>query len=71
VFERLRQAGLSLVLAEQHARLALRMTDEAMALMRGRIVVHRASRALIDEPAVLEEALTVQGGDKVQGSTYA
>ena len=60
VFERLRQAGLSIVLAEQHARLALRMTDEAMALVRGRIVLHGASRTLIDDPAALEEALTVQ-----------
>jgi branched-chain amino acid transport system ATP-binding protein len=70
VFERLRHAGLSLILAEQHARLALGMTDEALALVRGRIVVHRPSRALIDDPAVLEEALTVQGG-RHQGPTYA
>ena len=70
VFERLRHAGLSLVLAEQHARLALGMTDEAVALVRGRIVVHRASRSLIDDPAELEEALTVRGEGR-QGPTYA
>jgi branched-chain amino acid transport system ATP-binding protein len=72
VFERLRREGLSLVLAEQHARLALGMTDEAMALVRGRVVVHKASKALIDDPAVLEEALTVHDGrDKLEGSSYA
>ena len=38
VFGELRRAGLSIVLAEQHARLALGMTDEAIVLVRGRIV---------------------------------
>ena len=60
VFERVRGAGLSIVLAEQHPRLALRMTDEAMVLVRGRVAVHGASRALLDDPAALEEALTVR-----------
>jgi branched-chain amino acid transport system ATP-binding protein len=60
VFERLRGAGLSIVLAEQHPRVALRMTDEAMVLVRGRVAVHGASRALLDDPAVLEAALTVR-----------
>ena len=60
VFKRLREAGLAVVLAEQHARLALEMTDEAIALVRGRVVVRRPSRALIDDPRSLEDALTVQ-----------
>jgi branched-chain amino acid transport system ATP-binding protein len=60
-FAQLRGAGLSIVLAEQHARLALSMTDQAVALVRGRIVVRGASRALADDPALLEEALAVQG----------
>jgi branched-chain amino acid transport system ATP-binding protein len=60
VFAELRRAGLSMVLVEQHARLALRMTDEAIVLVRGRIVLQRTSRALLDEPALLEEAVTVQ-----------
>jgi branched-chain amino acid transport system ATP-binding protein len=59
VFAELRRAGLSIVLAEQHTRLALDMTDQAIALVRGRIVVQRSSRALIDEPAALEEALAI------------
>jgi len=59
-FGELRHAGLSIVLVEQHARLALRMTDEAIVLVRGRIVLQRSSRGLLDEPDVLEDALTVQ-----------
>jgi branched-chain amino acid transport system ATP-binding protein len=60
VFGELRRAGLSIVMVEQHARLALGMADEAIVLVRGRIVLQRTSRALLDAPALLEEALTVQ-----------
>jgi len=60
VFQELRRAGLSIVLAEQHARLALSMTDDALALVRGRVVVHGTSQALLEEPALLEDALTIQ-----------
>lgn len=60
VFQRLRGAGLSIVLVEQHARLALEMTEEAVALVRGRVVLRGASRALLQEPAALERALAVQ-----------
>jgi branched-chain amino acid transport system ATP-binding protein len=63
-FGELRRAGLSIVLVEQHARLALGMTDEAIVLVRGRIVLQRTSRSLLDEPAVLEDALTVQATGK-------
>jgi branched-chain amino acid transport system ATP-binding protein len=61
VFEELRRAGLTIVLAEQHVRLALGMTDEAIALVRGRVVVRRGSQSLIDNPALLEDALAIQG----------
>jgi branched-chain amino acid transport system ATP-binding protein len=74
VFNRLRQAGLAVVLAEQHARLALDMTDEAIALVRGRAVLRRPSRALVDDPALLEDALTLQGQKAKgtsQGTTHA
>jgi branched-chain amino acid transport system ATP-binding protein len=60
VFAELRRSGLSMVLAEQHARLALSMTDEALALIRGRVVLQRPSRTLLEEPEMLEEALAVQ-----------
>jgi branched-chain amino acid transport system ATP-binding protein len=58
-FAELRRAGLSIVLVEQHARLALHMTDEAIVLVRGRVVLQRSSRSLLDEPSELEDALTV------------
>jgi branched-chain amino acid transport system ATP-binding protein len=56
----LRHAGLSIVLVEQHARLALRMTDDAIALVRGRVVLERPSRDLLADPRALEDALTLQ-----------
>jgi branched-chain amino acid transport system ATP-binding protein len=59
-FEQVRRTGVSIVLAEQHAGLALRMTDDAIALVRGRVVVHSRSRALIDDRTLLDEALTVK-----------
>ena len=59
-FGELRRAGLSIVLVEQHARLALRMTDKAIVLVRGRIVLQRSSRGLLDEPEALEDALAVR-----------
>jgi branched-chain amino acid transport system ATP-binding protein len=58
-FAELRRAGLSIVLVEQHARLALHMTDEAIVLVRGRVVLQRSSRSLLDVPGELEDALTV------------
>jgi branched-chain amino acid transport system ATP-binding protein len=68
VFAELRRAGLSIILAEQHARLALGMTDEAIALVRGRVVVRGGSRALIDEPRLLEEALAIQDQRLTEGN---
>jgi branched-chain amino acid transport system ATP-binding protein len=59
-FRELRRSGLSIVLVEQHARLALSITDDAIVLVRGRVVLHRGSRALLDAPNLLEETLTVQ-----------
>ena len=63
VFTELRRAGLSIVLTEQHARLALEMTDNAVALVRGRIVVQDSSAALLKHPAVLEDVLTLQSSE--------
>jgi branched-chain amino acid transport system ATP-binding protein len=64
VFGELRRADLSLIMVEQHARLALRMTDQAIALVRGRIAIRRSSRELLDQPALLDEVLTVQATEK-------
>jgi branched-chain amino acid transport system ATP-binding protein len=67
VFGELRQANLSIVMVEQHARLALRMTDQAIGLVRGRIAIQRSSRELLDQPALLDEILTVRGGEAARG----
>jgi ABC-type branched-subunit amino acid transport system ATPase component len=54
-------------MVEQHARLALRMTDQAIGLVRGRIAIQRSSRELLDQPALLDEILTVRGGEAARG----
>ena len=69
-FGALRRAGLSIVLVEQHARLALRMTDDAIVLVRGRVVLQQRSRQLLDEPGALEEALTVRQKVEVEDTTW-
>jgi branched-chain amino acid transport system ATP-binding protein len=63
VFNELRRSDLSLVMVEQHARLALRMTDQAIALVRGRIALRRSSQELVDQPGLLDEVLTVRGAE--------
>jgi branched-chain amino acid transport system ATP-binding protein len=60
VFVSIRRSGMAIVLAEQHARLALGMTDRAIVLVRGRIVVNDSSARLLEEPARIEDALTLQ-----------
>jgi branched-chain amino acid transport system ATP-binding protein len=60
VFRELRRSGLSIVLAEQHARLALGMTDEAIVLVRGRVALRDTSSRLLDDARRLDEFLAVQ-----------
>jgi branched-chain amino acid transport system ATP-binding protein len=60
IFGRLRKAGLTIVLVEQHARLALGMTDQAVVLVRGRIVLAEPSASLLADSRRLDEALTLQ-----------
>jgi branched-chain amino acid transport system ATP-binding protein len=57
---RLRQDdGLGIVLVEQHARLALEFTTQAIVLDRGRVVYDGASRELRDDPKRLAELIGV------------
>jgi len=49
----MRDEALTVVLVEQSAKLALRVTDNALVLNRGRIVYDGPSRALLDDPAHL------------------
>lgn len=69
VFRELRRAGLSIVLAEQHARLALEMTDNAVALVRGRVVLQGASATLVNDPASLQDVLTLQSSEDASWKT--
>ncbi|HEY0479309.1 MAG TPA: ABC transporter ATP-binding protein [Kofleriaceae bacterium] len=50
-------AGMAIVVVEQHARIALSLTDHAVVLDRGRIVHRGPSRQLLDEPQTLHRLL--------------
>ena len=53
------EGGMAVILVEQHARLALRLTGEALVLDRG-CVVHRSSSAsLLADPATLARLVSV------------
>jgi branched-chain amino acid transport system ATP-binding protein len=57
----IRQEGLSAVIVEQHAQKILGVTDRAIILDRGTVVHAGPSRALVDDPAPLEQLLGVTG----------
>ena len=50
-------AGMAIVVVEQHARIALSLTERAIVLDRGRIVHRGDSRALLDAPDTLHRLL--------------
>jgi branched-chain amino acid transport system ATP-binding protein len=54
-----RESGMALVLVEQHARLALELTAEALVLERGRVVHSSPSAALLADPATLARLVTL------------
>lgn len=56
-----REERLSTIIVEQHARLILALTDDALILERGAVVWSGASAALTAEPAILERYLGVGG----------
>jgi len=47
------QSRMALILVEQHARLALELTSDALVLERGRVVHRGPSAALLADPAAL------------------
>jgi len=55
----MREDSLTVVLVEQHAKLALEVTQSAMVLNRGRIAYFGSSRALLADRAALEAHLGV------------
>ena len=52
-------SGLAVILVEQHARLALNLTRDAIVLERGRIVHRSTSAALAADPATLARLVSV------------
>jgi branched-chain amino acid transport system ATP-binding protein len=57
-------AGLALLLVEQHARLALELTAQAVVLDRGRVVHASSSLALLADTATQERLLAVSIGER-------
>jgi len=53
------EGGLTLILVEQHAKLALELTRRVLVLDRGRIVHHGDSAALLADAAALDRLVTV------------
>ena len=51
--------GLAVIVVEQHARLALAMTQQAIVLDRGRIVHQGSSASLLDDRAMLDRLVAV------------
>ena len=52
-------SGMTVIVVEQHARLALQLTDHAIVLERGRVVHRSDSASLLDDPETLNRLLTV------------
>ena len=57
--EMISESGLSLILVEQHARIALGLTRRAIILDRGRVVHEGASDALLQDDTTLEQYVSV------------
>ncbi len=51
--------GMALVVVEQHARLALSLTDRTIVLERGRVAHRSSSQSLLDDRATLERLVAV------------
>jgi branched-chain amino acid transport system ATP-binding protein len=58
----IRDEGMSIIVVEQHARRVLEITDQALVLERGRIVLHDDSESLLQRPDVIDAHLGVSGG---------
>ena len=52
--------SLALILVEQHAKVALKVTQDALVLSRGRIIHHGPSAALLADPKKLTELVVTQ-----------
>ncbi|HEU5075637.1 MAG TPA: ATP-binding cassette domain-containing protein [Polyangiaceae bacterium] len=59
VRELVQQAGMAVILVEQHARLALALTERAIVLERGRIAHSAPSAELLENPELLHRLVAV------------
>lgn len=57
--ELVEEDGMSVIIVEQHARLALSVTSEAIVLDRGRIVHSSDSQSLLDDPEKLNRLVAI------------
>ena len=56
----LSEDSLAIVLVEQHAKLALQVTREALVMSRGRVIHHGPSRELLADPERLARLVVAQ-----------
>ncbi|MFI4954211.1 MAG: ABC transporter ATP-binding protein, partial [Burkholderiales bacterium] len=54
-----RAREFAVIVVEQHARLALRLTQQAIVLDRGRVVHRSSSAELLDDSATLDRLVAV------------
>jgi branched-chain amino acid transport system ATP-binding protein len=64
----LRGAGISVLIAEQNARMTLAVADRGYVLENGSIVAQGAGRALLDSPQIVERYLGIGSGGTVGDS---
>ena len=57
--QQMRQSGLACIMVEQQPRLALLLTDEAVVLERGQVVLAASSAELLQQPALLSRYLAL------------
>lgn len=57
--QQMRQSGLPYIMVEQQPRLALLLTDEAVVLERGQVVLAASSAELLQQPALLSRYLAL------------
>ena len=56
----MQEDALAVILVEQHAKLALQVTNEALVMSRGRVIHHGASDALLRDPERLASLVVAQ-----------
>ena len=55
----MREEGMSVIVVEQHARLALSVTSKAVVLDRGQVVHASDSQSLLDDPDTLDRLVAI------------